>query len=90
MPVIHFMITDTVVIFDRANQTLRLLINAHTGETMINVFVPTTPNPTSGFFLMVPKKDVQELDISIDEGLKMIISAGVVVPTDKNNGTNKS
>ncbi|HEC28172.1 MAG TPA: DUF502 domain-containing protein [Gammaproteobacteria bacterium] len=54
-----------------------------TGEDVVNVYVPTTPNPTSGFFLMVPKKDVIELDMSVDEGLKMIISMGVVVPGQK-------
>jgi len=53
---------------------------ARTGEEVINVYVPTTPNPTSGFFLMVPRRDVLELDMSVDEGLKMIISMGVVVP----------
>lgn len=53
---------------------------AKTGEEVVNVFIPTTPNPTSGFFLMVPRKDVIELDMDVDEGLKMIISAGVVVP----------
>ena len=51
-----------------------------TGEDVINVYVPTTPNPTSGFFLMIPRKDVVELDMSVDQGLKMIISMGVVVP----------
>ena len=51
-----------------------------TGEEVINVYVPTTPNPTSGFFLMVPRRDVVELEMSVDEGLKMIISMGVVVP----------
>ena len=51
-----------------------------TGVEIVNVFIPTTPNPTSGFFIMVPKKDVVELDMSVDEGLKMIISAGVMVP----------
>lgn len=51
-----------------------------TGEDVINVYVPTTPNPTSGFFIMVPKKDVVELDMSVDDGLKMLISMGVVVP----------
>lgn len=51
-----------------------------TGEEVINVYVPTTPNPTSGFFLMVPRRDVVELDMSVDQGLKMIISMGVVVP----------
>ena len=53
---------------------------AKTGEDVINVYVPTTPNPTSGFFLMVPRRDVVELEMSVDEGLKMIISMGVVVP----------
>ncbi|GMR19659.1 MAG: DUF502 domain-containing protein [Gammaproteobacteria bacterium] len=52
----------------------------HTGEDLIHVYVPTTPNPTSGFFLMVPRKDIIELDISVDDGLKMIISTGVVTP----------
>jgi len=51
-----------------------------TGEDVVNLYVPTTPNPTSGFFLMVPKKDVIELEMSVDEGLKMIISMGVMVP----------
>ncbi len=51
-----------------------------TGIDIVNVFIPTTPNPTSGFFIMVPRKDVVELDMSVDEGLKMIISAGVMVP----------
>ena len=51
-----------------------------TGEDVVSVYVPTTPNPTSGFFLMIPKKDVIELDMSVDEGLRMIISMGVVVP----------
>ena len=51
-----------------------------TGNQVVNVFVPTTPNPTSGFFIMIPKEDVVELNMSVDDGLKMIISAGVVVP----------
>lgn len=51
-----------------------------TGRDVINVYVPTTPNPTSGFFLMVPKEDVVELEMSVDEGLKMLISMGAVVP----------
>jgi len=56
---------------------------AKTGEDVINVFVPTTPNPTSGFFIIVPKKDIIELEMSVDDGLKMIMSAGVVVPKRK-------
>lgn len=51
-----------------------------TGRDVINVYVPTTPNPTSGFFIMVPREDVVMLDMSVDEGLKMLISMGVVVP----------
>lgn len=46
----------------------------------VSVYVPTTPNPTSGFFLMMPKKDVIELEMSVDEALKYIISMGVVAP----------
>jgi uncharacterized membrane protein len=51
-----------------------------TGREVINIYVPTTPNPTSGFFIMVPKDDVVELEMSVDEGLRMIISMGSVVP----------
>lgn len=50
------------------------------GKDTVNVYVPTTPNPTSGFFLIVPRKDVIELDMSVDDGLKMILSVGVIVP----------
>lgn len=53
--------------------------------SIINVFVPTTPNPTSGFFIMLPKEDVIELKMSVDDGLKMIMSAGVVVPAWQNS-----
>ena len=53
---------------------------AKTGVEVINVFIPTTPNPTSGFFIMVPRSEVIELDMDVDDGLKMIISAGVMVP----------
>ncbi|MEW9899276.1 DUF502 domain-containing protein [Chitinivorax sp. PXF-14] len=49
-------------------------------EEFVSVYIPTTPNPTSGFFLMMPKKDVVELDMSVDEALKYIISMGVVAP----------
>lgn len=50
------------------------------GREVMNVFVPTTPNPTSGFFLIVPREDVVELDMSVDDGLKMLLSVGVVQP----------
>lgn len=61
------------------------VVNHLEGE-YISVYVPTTPNPTSGFFLMMPKSDVIELDMSVDEALKYIISMGVVAP----NGGNKN
>lgn len=57
-----------------------------TGRDVVNVYVPTTPNPTSGFFLMVPREEVVELDMSVDDGLKMIISMGVVVPNGGGRG----
>jgi uncharacterized membrane protein len=53
----------------------------------VSVYVPTTPNPTSGFFLMMPVSEVVELDMSVDEALKYIISMGVVVPADKSAST---
>ena len=49
-------------------------------EDVINLFVPTTPNPTSGFFVIVPKKDAIELKMSVEEAFKLVISAGVVTP----------
>lgn len=56
-------------------------IEGRTGEDVVCCFVPTTPNPTSGFIIVTPKKDVTVLDMEVDEALKMIISLGVVVPT---------
>ena len=52
------------------------LIKNKVGEDIVNVFVPTTPNPTSGFLLMVPKKDLIYLDISFEQASKFIVSAG--------------
>jgi uncharacterized membrane protein len=55
-------------------------VQNRTGEEVVTVFLPTTPNPTSGFMFFVPRKDIVELDMAIDDALKMIISLGVVVP----------
>jgi uncharacterized membrane protein len=55
-------------------------VQARTGEDVICVFVPTTPNPTSGLILMVPKSDVIELEMEVEDALKMVVSLGVVVP----------
>jgi len=52
------------------------------GEEMINIYVPTTPNPTSGYYLMVAPSDLIRLDVPVEVGLKMILSAGVVNPLD--------
>lgn len=52
----------------------------HLPGDYLSVYVPTTPNPTSGFFLMVPRADVIELQMSVDEALKYVISMGVVAP----------
>jgi len=54
-----------------------------TTQPMINVFVPTTPNPTSGFFLLLPVADVVELQMSVDEALKLVVSVGMVSPPDR-------
>ena len=57
------------------------------GQDLMSVFVPTTPNPTSGFIVMFPAADILELDLSVEDGFKYIISMGVVIPDDlaKNN-----
>ena len=55
----------------------------HLSGDYLSVYVPTTPNPTGGYFLMLPRADVVELDMSVDEALKYIISMGVVAPPPK-------
>ena len=50
------------------------------GEEMVCVYIPTTPNPTSGYIVLVPQNEVKELKMSVEDALKMIISLGVVVP----------
>ena len=51
-----------------------------TKEDVVNVFIPTTPNPTSGFLLLVPKNDVIPLSMTVEEGLKLVVSGGIVTP----------
>ena len=58
----------------------------HLNGDFISVYVPTTPNPTGGYFVVVARKDVIELDMSVDEALKYVISMGVVPPNGKGNG----
>jgi uncharacterized membrane protein len=81
----------------RGTWTLAFQTSTKTGEaqaktglnSVVNVFVPTTPNPTSGFFLMVSQDDLVPLDMSVEQALKMIISGGVVVPELQETATEK-
>jgi uncharacterized membrane protein len=59
---------------------------AQTGSDLLSVFVPTTPNPTSGFLLYFPREDVIELDMSIEDAAKLVISAGLVYPPERKPG----
>ena len=62
-----------------------VLERADTNSPMVSVFVPTTPNPTSGFLLFFPKEDVVELDMTIEDAAKLVISAGLVYPNGKDD-----
>lgn len=63
-------------------------VQARTAQKCINLFIPTTPNPTSGFYIMVPEDDVKHMDMTVEEAFKLIISGGIVSP-NKHTG-NKS
>lgn len=69
----------------RAKGELQAKLNGHGFEDVISVFLPTTPNPTSGFLLYVAEKDVIYLDMKIEDAAKLIISAGLVYPNGKAN-----
>ncbi len=58
-------------------------VQLKTSDQVINVFLPTTPNPTSGYLLFIPKDEVHILEMSVEDGIKMIVSAGIVTPTFK-------
>jgi len=53
------------------------------GGELVNVFVPTTPNPTGGFLLFLPERDVIRLSMTVEEGIKMVVSGGIVAPPDR-------
>ena len=61
----------------------------HLSPDFINIYVPTTPNPTSGFLLFVPKTDLIYLNMTVEEAFKMLISMGIVMPESNGNGTDK-
>lgn len=63
---------------------------AGTGGKLLSIFVPTTPNPTSGFLLFFPEEDVIELDMSVEDAAKLVISAGLVYPNPDGKGKNGS
>lgn len=58
------------------------IIQDHVEDELVNILLPTTPNPTSGFLLFLPRKSIQVLDMSVEEGMKMVISVGIVSPDD--------
>jgi uncharacterized membrane protein len=58
-------------------------VQARTDDTVINVFIPTTPNPTSGYLIFIPDNKVIRLNMPVDDALKMIVSGGIITPTDK-------
>jgi uncharacterized membrane protein len=60
-------------------------VQAKTQQNVINLFVPTTPNPTSGFYLMVPESDVIDLDMSVENAFKLLISGGMVSSDNASN-----
>ncbi len=54
-----------------------------TEDDVVNVFLPTTPNPTSGYLLFIPKRELVVLSMSVEEGIKMVVSGGIVTPPDR-------
>jgi len=58
-------------------------VQVKTNKKMINVFVPTTPNPTSGFYVLVPEDELIILDMSIEDAFKVLISGGIVSPNEE-------
>ncbi len=54
-----------------------------TEDDVLNVFLPTTPNPTSGYLLFIPRKELVMLDMTVEEGIKMVVSGGIVTPPDR-------
>jgi len=62
--------------------TIQGEIKRHLQRPMVNVFVPTTPNPTSGFLLFVPEENVIRLSMSVEEGIKLVISGGIITPPE--------
>jgi uncharacterized membrane protein len=60
-------------------------IQENTKKNVVNVFIPTTPNPTSGLLIFVPKEDIIPLSMTVEEGIKLVVSGGIVTPIKNNN-----
>ncbi|MEK9847830.1 MAG: DUF502 domain-containing protein [Rhodospirillaceae bacterium] len=60
-----------------------------TKDEVVNVFLPTTPNPTSGYLLFIPRRELVTLSMSVEEGIKMVVSGGIVTPPDKRSPAEK-
>ncbi len=60
-----------------------------TEEDVVNVFLPTTPNPTSGYLLFIPRRELVILDMTVEEGIKMVVSGGIVTPSDRRSAAKK-
>jgi len=58
-------------------------VQSKTSQQNINIFVPTTPNPTSGFYIMIPESDVINLDMTVEEAFTLIISGGIISPPER-------
>ena len=56
-------------------------------EDLLSIFIPTTPNPTSGFLILMPKSEVIKLDMSVEDALKYVVSCGIVAPTEEKNNS---
>jgi uncharacterized membrane protein len=69
--------------FVSTNTKGEIAARGNDGEPMLSIFLPTTPNPTSGFLLFVPQSDVLELDMTVEDAAKLVISAGLVYPNGK-------
>lgn len=75
---VEFPRRDMWMIAFLVRDALPIMQNISTKEESVNVFIPTAPNPTSGFVAVVPKKDTRELDITVEEGIKFVLSIGII------------
>ena len=64
-------------------------LKTKSGVELSSIFIPTTPNPTSGFLIYLPEQDIEETDLSIEEGMKLIVSGGILVPDRMEVNTDK-